>query len=70
MAQLIAPVATITTRKWGTSTTLMMGIILQTAALLGASWSTEIWQLFLSQTVCFGFEMGMQFTATVGIIPQ
>ncbi|TGO61167.1 hypothetical protein BCON_0029g00080 [Botryotinia convoluta] len=70
MAQLIAPVATITTREWGTRTTLTIGIILQTAALLGASWSTEIWQLFLSQGLCFGFGMGMQFSATVGIVPQ
>ncbi|TGO85360.1 hypothetical protein BPOR_0404g00080 [Botrytis porri] len=70
MAQFIAPVATITTREWGARITLTIGIILQTAALLGASWSTEIWQLFLSQGVCFGFEMGMQFSATVGMIPQ
>ncbi|TEY39253.1 hypothetical protein BOTCAL_0463g00040 [Botryotinia calthae] len=64
IAQFIAPVATITTREWGTRTTLT------TAALLGASWSTEIWQLFLSQGLCFGFGMGMQFSTTVGIIPQ
>ncbi|THV50228.1 hypothetical protein BGAL_0159g00130 [Botrytis galanthina] len=70
MAQFIAPVATITTREWGTRTTLTIGIILQSAALLGASWSTEIWQLFLSQGLCFGFGMGMQFSATVGIILQ
>ncbi|KUL92350.1 hypothetical protein ZTR_02290 [Talaromyces verruculosus] len=70
MAQFIAPAATITTREWGTKTTLAIGIVLQTAALLGASWSTKIWQLFLSQGVCFGFGMGMQFSATVGIIPQ
>lgn len=70
MAQFIAPAATIITRKWGTKTTLAIGITLQSAALLGASWSTQIWQLFLSQGVCFGFGMGMQFSATVGIIPQ
>ncbi|KAB8233797.1 MCT family MFS transporter [Aspergillus alliaceus] len=70
MAQFIAPVATITTRVWGTRATLMIGITLQTAALLGASWAGQIWQLFLSQALCFGFGMGMQFSATVGIIPQ
>ncbi|KAI9042438.1 MCT family MFS transporter [Aspergillus affinis] len=70
LAQFIAPVATITTREWGTRASLAIGITLQTAALLGASWATEIWQLFLSQAVCFGFGMGMQFSATVGIIPQ
>ncbi|OJI90340.1 hypothetical protein ASPTUDRAFT_52214 [Aspergillus tubingensis CBS 134.48] len=70
MAQFIAPVATITTRMWGTRVTLMIGITLQAAALLGASWAGQIWQLFLSQALCFGFGMGMQFSATVGIIPQ
>ncbi|RMZ79698.1 hypothetical protein DV738_g3213, partial [Chaetothyriales sp. CBS 135597] len=70
MAQFIAPVATITTRVWGTKATLLIGITLQTAALLGASWASQIWQLFLSQALCFGFGMGMQFSATVGIIPQ
>ncbi|EPS27826.1 hypothetical protein PDE_02770 [Penicillium oxalicum 114-2] len=70
MAQFIAPVATITTRVWGTRTSLMIGITLQTAALFGASWATQIWHLFLSQALCFGFGMGMQFSATVGIIPQ
>ncbi|TGO53479.1 hypothetical protein BOTNAR_0294g00100 [Botryotinia narcissicola] len=70
MAQFIAPVTTITTREWGMRATLTIGIILQTAALLGASWSTEIWQLFLSQGLCFGLGMGMQFSTTVGIIPQ
>ncbi|GFF85204.1 MFS general substrate transporter [Aspergillus lentulus] len=64
MAQFTAPVATITTRKWGTRTTLTIGIILQSAALLGASWATEIWRLFLSQALCFGFGMGMQFSGT------
>ncbi|PYH37999.1 MFS transporter [Aspergillus neoniger CBS 115656] len=59
MAQFIAPVATITTRMWGTRVTLMIGITLQTAALLGASWAGQVWQLFLSQAL-----------ATVGIIPQ
>ncbi|KAJ9361445.1 hypothetical protein DTO027B9_606 [Paecilomyces variotii] len=70
MAQFIAPAATIITREWGTRTTLGIGILLQSGALFGASWSTQVWQLFLSQALCFGFGMGMQFSATVGIIPQ
>ncbi|KAJ5356725.1 major facilitator superfamily domain-containing protein [Penicillium concentricum] len=65
MAQFIAPVATITTRVWGTRATLMIGITLQTAALLGASWASQIYQ-----ALYFGFGMGMQFSATIGIIPQ
>jgi MFS family permease len=57
-------------RKRGIYPVLALGIFLQTLALLGASWSVEIWQLFLSQGLCFGFGMGFIFNATVGIIPQ
>ena len=70
MCQTVSPLATIVTRIYGTRTTLLIGVFLQTAALLGASWSREIWQLFLSQGVCFGFGMGFLFIGSVGLIPQ
>ncbi|KAJ6179920.1 MFS transporter [Penicillium mononematosum] len=44
--------------------------LLETAELLGASWSTEIWQLYLSQGVCFGWGLGMQYLSTTYLIPQ
>jgi MFS family permease len=47
-----------------------MGILLQTAGLLGASWATQIWHLFLSQGVAFGFGMGFLYVTTAGILPQ
>ena len=50
--------------------TLALGVFLETAALLGASWSTEIWQLYLSQGVCFGWGLGMQYLSTTYLIPQ
>ncbi|KOS43857.1 hypothetical protein ACN38_g5230 [Penicillium nordicum] len=49
---------------------MAVGVILETAALLGASWSTEIWQLYLSQGVCFGWGLGMQYLSTTYLIPQ
>ncbi len=70
MSQLTSPAATYLIRKYGIYPPLYLGIFLQTFALLGASWSKEIWQLFLSQGVCFGFGIGFTFNATVGIIPQ
>jgi MFS family permease len=70
MSQTVSPISTILMRNYGIKAPLWLGIFLQTAALLGASWSTEIWQLFLSQGVCFGWGMGFTFNATVGIIPQ
>jgi MFS family permease len=30
----------------------------------------EIWQLFLSQGICFGLGMGFLFVASVGVVPQ
>jgi len=70
MCQVVSPIATICTRKYGTRITMAIGIFFETAALLGASWSTEIWQLFLSQGICFGWGMGFLFIASVGLIPQ
>ncbi|KAI9732478.1 MAG: hypothetical protein M1818_007516 [Claussenomyces sp. TS43310] len=70
IALCVSPLATITTGRYGTRTTLAIGIVLETAALLGASWAHRIWQLFLSQGVCFGMGMGFLFVGSVGIIPQ
>lgn len=45
-------------------------MVLETAAFIGASFTTQIWHLILSQGVAFGAGMGFLFTATVGLIPQ
>lgn len=70
MALLISPVATIAVRILGTRTTLFIGIFFQTISLIGASFAKQIWQLFLSQGICFGWGMGFLFVASVGITPQ
>jgi MFS family permease len=69
-AMLVSPLATFTTRVYGTRTTLFIGIALETASLIGASFASKIWQLFLSQGICFGFGMGFLFVGSVGIVPQ
>lgn len=48
----------------------MLGVVLETASLIGASFASEIWQLFLSQGICFGLGMGFLFVGSVGIVPQ
>ncbi|KAG4032362.1 hypothetical protein MFRU_007g02680 [Monilinia fructicola] len=65
-----APAATSCTRKFGLKVTLAIGILFQTAGLLGASFAYEIWHLFLSQGVAFGFGMGFLFVGSVGVVPQ
>ncbi|KAK5137388.1 hypothetical protein LTR08_008966 [Meristemomyces frigidus] len=69
-AMLVSPIATYTTRVFGTKTTLFTGIAFETASFIGASFAHKIWQLFLSQGICFGFGMGFLFVGSVGIVPQ
>lgn len=45
-------------------------ISLEAASLIGASFADKIWQLFLSQGVCFGLGMGFLFVGSVGIPAQ
>lgn len=40
------------------------------AAFIGASFTTQIWHLILSQGIAFGAGMGFLFTGSVGLIPQ
>jgi len=49
---------------------IILGVILETASMIGASFTTHSWQLFLSQGICFGFGMGSLFMSTVGIPNQ
>ncbi|KAF4556906.1 MFS-type transporter-like protein 17 [Elsinoe fawcettii] len=69
-ALLLSPIATITTREFGTRTTLLIGTVLEAGSLIAASFATEIWHLFLTQGLCFGFGMGFLFVGSVGIVPQ
>lgn len=70
IALLVSPLATICIRKFGTRTTLRVGVVFEAASFIGASFTTKIWHLLLSQGICFGIGMGFSFTATVGVVPQ
>ena len=67
---LLSPLVTTISRLYSTRTTLAIGVVLQTAALIGASFATQIWHLFLSQGLCFGWGMGFLIVGSAGIIPQ
>lgn len=45
-------------------------MVLETAAFIGASFTTAIWHLVLSQGIAFGAGMGFLFTGSVGLVPQ
>ncbi|TQS32729.1 hypothetical protein Golomagni_06948, partial [Golovinomyces magnicellulatus] len=54
IALLTAPVVTIMVSYLGSRLTLALGVLIQTSALIAASFSNEIWHLILSQGLCFG----------------
>ncbi|KEF56497.1 uncharacterized protein A1O9_06684, partial [Exophiala aquamarina CBS 119918] len=66
----IAPLVTFVGRKLGTRTTLSIGIILESAALLASSFATKAWHLFLAQGICFGWGCSFLYVGSVGIVPQ
>jgi MFS family permease len=59
-----------TTRLYGTRTTLLIGVFFETLSLIAASFTTQIWHLFLTQGLCFGWGMGFLFVGSVVIAPQ
>ncbi|KAL2290851.1 hypothetical protein FJTKL_14807 [Diaporthe vaccinii] len=70
IALLLAPLATICIRRYGTRACLQIGVVLETAAFIGASFTSEQWHLILSQGIAFGAGMGFLFTGSVGLVPQ
>jgi MFS family permease len=69
-ALIVSPLATLTTRVFSTRTTLLIGVVLEAASFIGASFATRIWHLFLTQGLCFGWGMGFLFVGSVGIAAQ
>lgn len=69
-ALLVAPLGTAVMGKLGTRATRNIGAVFQFASLIGASFATQIWHLFLSQALCFGLGMGFLFVGTSGIPAQ
>ncbi|KAF2721907.1 MFS transporter, MCP family, solute carrier family 16, member 10 [Polychaeton citri CBS 116435] len=69
-ALLISPLVTICNRRFGTRFTMLLGSVLQFAALFSAGSATKIWHLFLSQGVCFGWGMGFLYITATSVLPQ
>ncbi|KAJ5121698.1 Major facilitator superfamily domain general substrate transporter [Penicillium atrosanguineum] len=67
---LLSPVATISTQRYGIQRTMFVGVILESASLIAASFASQIWHLFLTQGVLFGMGMGMLFIPVASVVPQ
>lgn len=66
----VAPLVGIANEKLGTTPSLLIGTALVSISMLGASFATEIWHLFLSQGVCFGFGLGFLYLTASTVLPQ
>ncbi|KAJ5663123.1 hypothetical protein N7507_003854 [Penicillium longicatenatum] len=67
---LLSPVATMSTRRYGIRKTMFVGVILESASLISASFASQIWHLFLTQGLPFGMGMGMLFIPVASVVPQ
>ena len=70
MSLVITPLINTSSRLAGTRPTLAFGLVFITASLVGASFATQVWQLYLSQGVCFGWGLGFLYVGSSNIIPQ
>ncbi|KAJ9157310.1 MFS general substrate transporter [Pleurostoma richardsiae] len=70
MSLLISPIATTSIRVYGTRISLLIGVVFETIAFIGASFTTKVWHLILSQGIAFGIGMGFLFVGSVGVVPQ
>ncbi|ORY66484.1 major facilitator superfamily domain-containing protein [Pseudomassariella vexata] len=72
IAMLISPLATyFAGSKWcGTRKTIFLGAVFETAGFVGASFTSQLWHLLLSQGVAFGVGMGFCFVASYPVPTQ
>lgn len=70
IALLVSPLATTGVRVLGTKPTMLIGVVLEAASFICASFATQIWHLFLTQGMLFGIGMGFLFVPSVAIVPQ
>ncbi|KAI1608788.1 major facilitator superfamily domain-containing protein [Exophiala viscosa] len=66
----VAPLVTYFSGRYGTRPTLAVGIVLETAGLIGASFATKVWHLFLAQGLAFGWGSSFLYVGAIPIVPQ
>ncbi|KAF2483545.1 major facilitator superfamily domain-containing protein [Neohortaea acidophila] len=66
----ISPLIGLCNEKLGTRISLLIGAMLVSVSLLASSFTTRIWQLFLSQGVCFGYGLGFLYIPASTVLPQ
>lgn len=66
---MVGPAAMAVQRRFGLRTALLAGTGLMFAALFASAYATQVWHLFLSQGVGFGWGMGFLYTPASSALP-
>lgn len=66
----VAPIVTKSNQKLGLKPTLLIGAVLEAAALISSSFAQKVWQLYLSQGILFGWGCGFLYIGGSGVVPQ
>ena len=69
-ACFVSPVVGITNDKLGTRTSLLVGTMFVSLSMLTSSFASEVWHLFLSQGVCFGWGLGFLYITAAPVVGQ
>ncbi|KAK3688054.1 major facilitator superfamily domain-containing protein [Podospora appendiculata] len=67
-ALLISPVVAASQRRVGTRYTMLLGSLVIFAGLFSASAASQIWQLFMSVALCFGWGMGLVYIPAMALL--
>jgi MFS family permease len=70
MAMLVAPIVTALARQYGIHVPMLVGITLQTAGFITASFARRTWHLYLTQGVLVGFRVGFTYIPSIAILSQ
>ncbi|KAH7074752.1 major facilitator superfamily domain-containing protein [Paraphoma chrysanthemicola] len=70
IAMLVAPIVTILVRKFGTHVIMLIGVVIQCAGYITASFATRIWHLHISQGVLIGCGIGFLYIPALPILSQ
>lgn len=68
-ALVISPLAHHLSQRIGLRSTMLLGTMMIFLALFTASFASEIWHLFLSQGICFGWGMGLVYMPGSAALP-
>ncbi|KAI1140109.1 major facilitator superfamily protein [Hypoxylon sp. FL0543] len=69
-ALLTAPLATLLARLYGVRAPMFLGVIILPASLVGASFATKVWHLYLLQGMAVGISVGLIYIPSTAVIPQ